>query len=396
MTETNAIRRIDPENLKSIGDKTVISKYVAVNHATAHPHVLEDGTVYNVGTSYRHKKGPQYVVVKVPPTFGSKDTSYEGAKIVAEIPFTTKRHPAYYHSFGITKDYIVFIESPLKLDILKLATSALTNISFHKAMTWDANLKTRFYVASLTDGKVHPVVYESDAFFTFHHINTYEEDGQIVVDVAAYDTGDIVLKMENDRVNEKSNTCSEATARRFVLPLNVSTASEGQNLVTLKDSQAKATLKGESNGKPSVFCEPQHLTKDWMELPRINYLHNAKSYNFFYAISSEKNKTWTTIESDTITKVDIKNDKCINWSEEGMIPSEPIFVANPNSKNKDEDDGVVLSALMHENDENRVSLLILDAKNMKELAKVKFETAGAFTGTFHGQWANQADKIHLY
>lgn len=72
MTETNAIRRIDSETLKTLGDKTVISKYVAINHATAHPHVCEDGTVYNMGSSYHHKRGPHYVVVKVPPTFGSK------------------------------------------------------------------------------------------------------------------------------------------------------------------------------------------------------------------------------------------------------------------------------------------------------------------------------------
>lgn len=53
------------------------------------------------------------------------------------------------------------------------------------------HLQTRFHVVSLTDGKIQPVVYESDPFFTFHHINAYEEDGQIVVDVAAYDRGDV-------------------------------------------------------------------------------------------------------------------------------------------------------------------------------------------------------------
>lgn len=46
-------------------------------------------------------------------------------------------------------------------------------------------------MVSLTDGKIHPVVYEADPFFTFHHVNAYEEDGQIVVDVAAYDRGDV-------------------------------------------------------------------------------------------------------------------------------------------------------------------------------------------------------------
>ncbi|CAG7834109.1 unnamed protein product, partial [Allacma fusca] len=397
MTETNTIRRIDPENLKIVGDKTVITKYVAVNHATAHPHVCEDGSVYNIGTSYRHSRGPHYVVVKVPPTFGSKDTSYEGAEIVCEIPFASYRRPAYYHSFGVTKDKVIFIESPLRLDVLKLATAAFTKISFAQAMSWDPSLKTRFYVASLTDGKVHPVVYESDPFFTFHHINAYEEDGQIIVDVAAYDRGDVVMNLENKRINELSNTANEATARRFVLPLNVFTASEqGQNLVTLRNTEATAKLTSVSGEKPAVFCTPQHLSKDWMELPRINYLRNAQSYNYFYAITSLENKTWTTPEPDGITKVDINKNESIRWSEQGMIPSEPIFVANPHATSKDEDDGVVLSALMHKEEENRVTLLILDAKNMKELAKVKFETAGAFTATFHGQWANQADKIHLY
>lgn len=40
-------------------------------------------------------------------------------------------------------------------------------------------------------------MYESDAFFTFHHINAYEEDDQIVVDVAAYDRGDVRLDLYN-------------------------------------------------------------------------------------------------------------------------------------------------------------------------------------------------------
>ncbi|CAG7832491.1 unnamed protein product, partial [Allacma fusca] len=52
MTETNAIRRIDPEDLKVIGNKTVITDYVAINHATAHPHVCKDGTIYNMGNNY--------------------------------------------------------------------------------------------------------------------------------------------------------------------------------------------------------------------------------------------------------------------------------------------------------------------------------------------------------
>lgn len=73
--------------------------------------------------------------------FFISDTSYEGAEIVAEIPFTSKRYPSYYHSFAITKDKIVFIESPLRLDLLKLATSSITKKSFSDAMSWDGSMK---------------------------------------------------------------------------------------------------------------------------------------------------------------------------------------------------------------------------------------------------------------
>ncbi len=51
---------------------------------------------------------------------------------------------------------------------------------------------------------------------------------------------------------------------------------------------------------------------------------------------------------------------------------------------------------MDKKEEKRVTLLLLNAKDMTELARVKFQTEGTFTATFHGQWANQADTIHLY
>ena len=52
MTETNFIRRIDPKDLKSIGQKTNLKDYVVVNHATAHPHILPDGSAINLGSRF--------------------------------------------------------------------------------------------------------------------------------------------------------------------------------------------------------------------------------------------------------------------------------------------------------------------------------------------------------
>lgn len=72
MTESNFVRRLKPDTLETLGEKTNISDYIAVDSATAHPHVLKDGTVINVGNNYRHWKGPHYTIFEIPPSFQSQ------------------------------------------------------------------------------------------------------------------------------------------------------------------------------------------------------------------------------------------------------------------------------------------------------------------------------------
>lgn len=43
-------------------------------------------------------------------------------------------------------------------------------------------------------GKPHPVRYETDQLFLFHHINVYEENGEIIVDVAGYNDAEVCRK----------------------------------------------------------------------------------------------------------------------------------------------------------------------------------------------------------
>jgi len=44
-----------------------VSKYVAIVNHTSHPHVMDDGTVYNLGMSVSIT-GPLYSIIKFPPT----------------------------------------------------------------------------------------------------------------------------------------------------------------------------------------------------------------------------------------------------------------------------------------------------------------------------------------
>jgi hypothetical protein len=44
-----------------------VAKYVAIVNHTSHPHVMHDGTVYNLGMSMS-VTGPHYSIIKFPPS----------------------------------------------------------------------------------------------------------------------------------------------------------------------------------------------------------------------------------------------------------------------------------------------------------------------------------------
>lgn len=117
-----------------------------------------------------------------------------------------------------------------------------------------------------------------------------------------------MASLNGSDINETSNIANESTARRYVLPLSVDTSSDNQNLVTLNNSKATATIVKGSGTKPKVFLSPQHLTKEWIELPRINYQYNADKYNYFYGITGIGEKTWSTPEPDSVNKDPV----CVN------------------------------------------------------------------------------------
>ncbi|ROT75094.1 hypothetical protein C7M84_006380 [Penaeus vannamei] len=296
MTETNKMRRVDPADLKTVGDKTNITNYVAVNMATAHPHVDPDGTVYNMGNSFMGAKGPTYNVIRFPPKktlpSGKVLNSFEQATVVASIPCQWKMRPCYYHSFSITDNYFILVEQPLGVSVPKLLVNHYRGKSFMQAMDWIPDAKTKFRVVRRSDGRVLKADYQADTFFTFHAINAFEEDGHLVVDLCCFDDGAVVNQIWLENILEPTETFNkalQATPRRYVLPLNtevnsVLQATPGKNLVTLQGT--KCTASRDKNG--AIYCQPEDLSPHCMEMPRINYRFNGKKYRYSYGFIPTK------------------------------------------------------------------------------------------------------------
>ncbi|XP_042227529.1 beta,beta-carotene 15,15'-dioxygenase-like [Homarus americanus] len=390
LTETNRMRRIDPETLASVGEKTQLDHYIAVNTATAHPHIDPDGTVYNMGNSYVGIKGPTYNIIKFPPpkeVDGKKISSVEQAEIISTIPCQWKMYPCYYHSFGITDNYFIFVEQPYVFNMKKFLLNCYIGKPYLEAVEWYGQEKTKFRVVQRDTGEMLATNYVTAAFLTFHHTNSYEKDGQLVIDLAAMENGNEVNQLMLKNIEKPEFECSLDTTpfhRRFVLPLNVKNSPENTNLVTLN---TKCSAYKRKNG--SIEVEGQVISKQYFDLPRINYKYNGKEYTYSYGVEVNPKG----VEFSQLVKMNVQTGDVSLWHEQGKVVSEPVFVAAPDATS--EDDGVVLSTLIDKKEPKLVALLVMNPKTWTEMARVEFEACGIVTSTFHGQFAADDEPVHI-
>uniref|UniRef100_G1RI45 Beta-carotene oxygenase 1 n=1 Tax=Nomascus leucogenys TaxID=61853 RepID=G1RI45_NOMLE len=229
-----------------------------------------------------------------------------------------------------------------------------------------ATLPTYIHVIDQRTRQPLQTKFYTDAMVVFHHVNAYEEDGCIMFDVIAYEDNSLYqlfyLANLNQDFKENSRLTSVPTLRRFAVPLHVDKNAEvGSNLI--KVTSTTATALKEEDGQ--VYCQPEFLCEG-LELPRVNYAHNGKQYRYVFAAGVQ----WSPIPTKII-KYDILTKSSLKWREENCWPAEPLFVPVPGAK--DEDDGVILSAIVSTDPQKLPFLLILDAKSFTELARASVD-----------------------
>jgi carotenoid cleavage dioxygenase-like enzyme len=250
--------------------------------------------------------------------------------------------PAYMHAFGMSERYLILAEYPLRVNPLRLAFSGKAFIENYR---WQPEEGTRFQVVDRETGALRGS-YETDAFFCFHHVNAFERDSELVVDLIAYDDPGIIDSLFLDE-DGPVGSLPRTELRRYAIGL---------------DSGA-------------VRSEP--LADATVELPRIDYRRrNARDYRFAWFAGSGDG-AWL----DRLVKVDVESGERTSWSESGCYPGEPIFVRSP--WGEAEDDGVILSVVL-DTRSRRSFLLVLDAASLGELARA--EAPHHIPFGFHGQY----------
>ncbi|NXE70194.1 BCDO2 oxygenase, partial [Calcarius ornatus] len=381
-SENIGMHKVDPETLET-KEKVDWSKFIAVNGATAHPHYESDGTAYNMGNSYG-KHGSSYNIIRVPPQESGQGDTLEGAKVLCSIPPRNRAKPSYYHSFGMTENYIIFIEQPLKLDLVKIITSKLRGKPIYDGISWEPQHNTYFHVVNKHTGEVRGSLapaaadlkpqFQISNFFPQFFGNIHSQKCY----AAALKCLSSVHPHHSLSLSQVYASVPRAFPRRFVLPLRVdSDTPVGKNLNPLPYTQARA-VKG-ADGK--VWCTHENLHPEGfekvggLEFPQINYSgYNGRRYRYFYGCG------FGHLLGDSLIKVDVDTKNFKIWQEEGCYPSEPVFVPVPDATA--EDSGVILSVVVSPAENQSAFLLVLDAETFRELGRA--EVGVPMPYGFHG------------
>ncbi|MBI1828008.1 MAG: carotenoid oxygenase family protein [Thaumarchaeota archaeon] len=333
MTETPLPVEFDPQTLKTVGVFSYDDK-IDSGLTTAHPHYdFARSEVINYTTKI--SRASSYNIYRI--TDGTNHRNLIGSVSVEES--------AYMHSFGMTENYVVLVEFPLVVRPLDLL---LSGKPFIENFSWKPDRGTRFIVIHRQNGNLVGT-YKSDAFFAFHHVNSFEKEGELFVDIVAYPDSSIINALYLDMLRgQRTGITPVSQLRRY-----------------------RISLQGGS-------VEYDVLSGEAVELPRINYKqYNAKDYCFVYGISTYGADDF----ANHLVKVDILQRTSKIWSEESCYPGEPVFVATPGAVK--EEDGLILSIVLNASN-NKSFLLILDAVTFEEIARAEVPHHIPFG--FHGQY----------
>lgn len=329
MTETPMRLTFDPDTLhikRTIDDAADIKAQVA----TAHPH-------HDRGRATSYSYLLHLGIVSTYKLVATDDQTGV-ARLLAQFVVP---HPSYVHSFGMSENYLIMALGPFVVDPLTLAVSGKPFIrNYH----WKPELGLRFYVIDKNTGAL-VVETTAPAVFSFHHVNAYEDDGTLVVDLLVYPDSGAVERLDLDQMRSATPSVVVGQLRRYRIAL--------------------------ATGRVENFA----LSDTLFEFPQINYSQvSGQPYQFAFGAASIGGDL-----HDCIVKVDTTTGDTLRWTAPDVYPGEPIFVRHPDGGA--EDAGVLLSVVLDAK-AGTSFLVVLDAQILTELARAT--APHVITLGFHG------------
>eukprot|EP00930_Biecheleria_cincta_P071298 TRINITY_DN58815_c0_g1_i1.p1 TRINITY_DN58815_c0_g1~~TRINITY_DN58815_c0_g1_i1.p1 ORF type:complete len:536 (-),score=83.86 TRINITY_DN58815_c0_g1_i1:278-1858(-) len=258
----------------------------------------------------------------------------------------------YFHDLGMSKNYVILPFQPYTFNAAVLFSSK----PMKEALVLD-NKSTEFHVFSRSHPQAEPQVFTVDRFFYQHVSNAYENETGIIIDLGHNERfvlhGPLAYVEPTANKSERDSSYSKFTMRRYHLHLN-----------------------GPKSGQVTseILSDPSAST----EFVRINEAFKTRPYCFYYA-NEWFHKGSAALGAMAVVKQDMCTGRRYYWARPAHYPSEPVYVPRGDG----EDDGSLLFSSL-DGTTGKSSLIVVDAKNLAEIAAVELPTRLPYT--MHPTW----------
>ena len=192
---------LDPVTLETVGEDDLGGVLAPGQAISAHPKLdRATGEMWNFGVDY----GPR-------PKISLYRTSPDGTTervLRKALPFG-----AMIHDFALTPTKAVVVIAPITLPTVPVALLTGRK-SYGESLRWRPRKGTRIAVYDRATGEIR--LFKTDPFMMFHTVNAWDEDGDVVVDLCAYEDASVIRMFSEVMVGEMS-TPSPARIERLRL-----------------------------------------------------------------------------------------------------------------------------------------------------------------------------------
>eukprot|EP00930_Biecheleria_cincta_P051022 TRINITY_DN3617_c0_g1_i4.p1 TRINITY_DN3617_c0_g1~~TRINITY_DN3617_c0_g1_i4.p1 ORF type:complete len:677 (-),score=102.26 TRINITY_DN3617_c0_g1_i4:407-2389(-) len=288
---------------------------------------------------------PEYVVFAVAPDTSKVPGAPVKRRLIQRI---STEYPSPVHTIALTKKYVVMIQIPYPLNWEGMLNAegrwlmdGVYEGNLNDYNTWQPERPTLIRLIDRETGE-EAKVFETDPFFFFHIINSFEEKGGandddlVHLDVVCYNQPPVGFPLRQARSGDVEDwRGGGGEVRRFTM-----------NLTT---------------GECSCAGWPDNCFDE----PKINPKVDGVRHRFSWGVIDDNGML-------RLTKQDHDTHEVVKWMGQDVsreLPWQPVFVPEPYSDR--EDAGCLLSFVRDQPTGNNFCV-ILDASNMEERARVHF------------------------
>jgi beta-carotene 15,15'-monooxygenase len=263
----------------------------------------------------------------------------------------TVDRPAYMHSFALTPSYVVLTEFPFTVDPIEFLRPGRQG-PFVEAFEWDPARGTRLLIVDRASGDLVASP-RTDATFGFHHVNAYEDDGDVVFDLETVPDAESVAALSLAALRAGTLDAFAGRIDRYRI--------------------------GDPAGPGGTTVERTRLYPGGTALPTVSPARRGQRHRYVYAQSTDQPvREWPT----GVMKIDVETGDVTEFTVDGWQFSEPVFVPRPPPRSA-EDDGVVVTVAL-DNAARRSVFVVIDGQTFEERARAPLPHAVPFD--FHGRW----------